>query len=103
MTPNMMCTRGKSPQITVDWVRDMSENCAELQKNGGRMDTFMEAAREICRQDGVAVCDCYSDWKAMEAAGADITYLLSNHVNHPRRELHDLFAARLLETLLFQK
>ena len=46
------------------------------------------------------MCDCYADWKRMDAVGIDTTALLSNHINHPTRALHWLFAWRLFETIL---
>jgi len=98
MTPNMMCTYS-SPQLTSEWLLNMGERCAAAQNNG-QMDAFMQAAVEACRQEKVTLCDCYSDWKKLEKAGADITYLLANYLNHPTREMHRLFAERLFETIL---
>ena len=36
---------------------------------------------------------------ALEAEGMDVTENLANYINHPSRELHQLFADALLETL----
>ena len=38
--------------------------------------------------------------KAMEAAGVEITELLSNKLNHPTREMNKLFAYSLAEAIL---
>ena len=64
------------------------------------MDRFMDEARALCAREKVPVCDCYADWKRLEALGADIPCLLSNHINHPTREMHALFAARLFEAII---
>ena len=65
----------------------------------GYMDTYVDAARALARELGVAVADAYARWKALEAEGVDITASLANYINHPSRELHQLFADALLETL----
>ena len=59
-----------------------------------------DAAKETAAAHGVTVCDCYAKWKAMAAAGVNVTELLANKVNHPIRELTGLFAYSLLETML---
>lgn len=98
MTPNMMCT-AVSPQIPAGCQRETGEACAAVQC-GGTMDRFMDEARALCAREKVPVCDCYADWKRLEALGADIPCLLSNHINHPTREMHALFAARLFEAII---
>lgn len=65
----------------------------------GYMDTYVDAAKALARELGVAVADAYARWKAMEAEGGDITACLANYINHPSRELHQLFADALFETL----
>ena len=65
----------------------------------GRLDEYLLAAKEAARDCGVKVCDCYARWQKMRAAGVDTTALLCNHINHPSREMHDLFAVSLLETI----
>ena len=100
MTPNMMC-RYVSPQLSGDWIISAAKGAVSTQE-GGFMDRYMQAAREVCRQEGVLVCDCYADWKRLEALGADVTWLLSNHINHPTREMHELFASRLFETIFLK-
>ena len=60
----------------------------------------MEAARCVCRECGVVLCDCYKKWKLLEQSGVDTTALLSNHINHPTREMSWLFAVSLFETIL---
>ena len=47
---------------------------------------------------GVKVCDCYKLWKKLSET-QDITYLLANRINHPTKEMHELFAQSLYETI----
>lgn len=100
MTPNMMCPY-VCPELTNEQLRDIAACCARVQ-NEGTMDAFMEAAKEVCREEYITVCDCYSDWKRLQSLQADITYLLSNYINHPTREMHELFADRLFDKLFLK-
>ena len=97
MTPNMMCTY-LVPQIC-DALKGTANACAELQ-NGGMMDRYMDSLKSLCAELQIPVCDCYNIWKNMEKTGADIPWLLSNHINHPTRELHELFASELFRLII---
>ncbi len=98
MTPNMMNARVKynAEKLITEW-----EGNAEKLQNGGVMDKYMDAARKTAKECGVKVCDCYKKWKALAAAGTDTTELLSNGINHPTREMHNLFAYSLFEEIVF--
>jgi hypothetical protein len=100
MTPNMMCNYVCDSDSA--WHKEYAPRCAEAQNNG-LMDSFMQAARDLCAEMGVILCDCYKDWKRLEALGADITFLHSNRVNHPTREMHALFADRLFEIIVLRE
>lgn len=99
MTPNMLNTR-VSPLTVPASVVDYAAITAQMQ-NDGRMDAYMERARVAARACGVPLCDCYRKWKQLEAAGVDTTALLSNHINHPTRQLHKLFANALFDLMMF--
>jgi acyl-CoA thioesterase I len=99
LTPNMLNTyvsRLTAPRSVAGY----AAVTAELQ-NGGTMDAYMNRARQAANACGVPVCDCYGKWKRLQAAGVDTTMLLSNHINHPSREMHKLFAYGLYDLLLF--
>ncbi len=98
MTPNMMCTNVSHHYMEDKLFRGIAESCSQLQ-NGGLLDAYIDAAKELCAKRGVTVCDCYSKWKALARSGADVTELLANKVNHPTREMNKLFAYSLLETM----
>lgn len=101
LTPNMMNTY-VSPQLSEKLFIEIAKKSAELQ-NDGTMDAYMDCAREICAEEKVPVCDCYKKWKMLNKAGVDTTALLCNHINHPNREMHNLFASSLFDMLMFGK
>ena len=97
MTPNMMNTE-VSCHLDTELFKGIAENTMKLQ-NGGVMDMYMDAAREVCKKHNAPVCDCYKKWKTLEKCGADTTELLANKINHPLREMNWLFAYSLAETI----
>ncbi|MBQ2743274.1 MAG: hypothetical protein IJO61_07560 [Oscillospiraceae bacterium] len=97
MTPNMMC-ENVSELIHSDFA-ELAETLSERQ-NRGVLDSYMDAARALCREEGIPVCDVYAKWKRMSELGVNVTELLSNKLNHPTREMHNLFATSLVETIL---
>ena len=98
MTPNMMAT-GISAHVTDPYFTTIAEDVCGRQ-NEGIMDLYVQAAKEVCEEKGVRVCDCYGKWKMLAAGGVDVTELLSNKINHPTREMHWLFAYSLVETMM---
>lgn len=98
LTPNMMCT-GVSCHLERENFRKTAESCSRLE-NGGVLAAYLEAAKRLCRQYGVPVCDCYEKWQILKRSGADVTELLANRINHPSREMNWLFAVSLVETMM---
>ena len=96
LTPSMLNTYVHPD--TIPMYKDFAAVTADWHQRGV-MDTYVEAAHGLAAELGVAVADAYAKWKAMEAAGTDITVCLANYINHPARELHQLFADALFETL----
>ena len=97
MTPNMMNT-GISPHLTDPDFVNLATQTAEKQ-NGGAFDAHIEAARALCRDMNVPVCDCYAIWKKLAVCGVNTTELLSNKINHPTREMNKLFSYELVRTM----
>lgn len=97
MTPNMMNTEIAEnfafPEL-LDFVRGTM-----MRQNEGLFDAHIERAKEVCREKGVPVCDCYAIWKNLAACGVDTTALLCNRINHPDREMHGVFAYELVKTV----
>ena len=95
MTPNMLNT-----SVAEDTPKEYYEyaiKTAQMQ-NGGRMDLYIGSAVNLAKKMGVKVCDCYQQWKKLSET-QDITYLLANRINHPTKEMHELFAQNLYETI----
>ena len=97
MTPCMMAA-SVSETIHPSFI-ELAGKLAERQ-NRGVLDRYMDAARALCAEEDVPVCDVYAKWKRMAELGVDTTELLSNKLNHPTRELHKLFAYSLVETMM---
>lgn len=98
MTPNMMNTYTDC-NVTDPVAVMLAEMFSEKQKNG-YFDSFIDSAREICREEGIPVADCYAIWKQMNECGVNTTRLLSNRLNHPTRDMHWLFAWEIVKTIL---
>lgn len=98
MTPNMMAEK-VSCHLPPENIREFARGIVRIQ-NEGVLDRYMEAARQLCQQRDVPVCDCYEKWKLLSNSGVDVTELLSNQINHPTREMNWLFAMSLVETML---
>lgn len=95
MTPNMLNTY--VAEETDPEYLEYAKVTAEFQ-NGGKMDLFMESAVSLAEEMGVTVCDCYSKWKELSRT-QDTTKLLVNRINHPTKEMHELFANMLFEII----
>lgn len=98
MTPNMMSTH-VSPQLTDPHFIALGEKFSKRQ-NSGLFDQYIAAAKALCQEKNVPVCDCYGKWKALEANGVNTTELLANKMNHPIRPMHWLFAMSLVEIMM---
>ena len=97
MTPNMMNTR-VSPHLTDSDFIKLAEGTAKNQ-NSGIFEAHIEAARKLCRDMNIPVCDCYAIWKKLAESGVNTTDLLANKINHPTREMNRLFAYELVRTM----
>ncbi len=95
MTPNMLNTRVAPDTAKVHY--EYAGKTAEMQL-GGKMDKYIYAAVDLAKEMGVTVCDCYSKWKKLSET-EDITMLLANRINHPTKEMHELFAQSLFDCI----
>ena len=96
LSPNMLNTsvEAGTPERYVEY----AHKTAEMQ-NGGKMDTYIYNAMDLARKMGITVCDCYSEWKKLSEK-ENITFCLSNRINHPTEEMHGLFADKLFEIIM---
>lgn len=95
MTPNMLNTY--VAEDVEECFREYAHKTADMQ-NSGRMDQFMEEACSLAKSMEIKVCDCYAKWKELSRT-QDTTMLLANRINHPTREMHELFANSLFEII----
>ena len=95
MTPNMLNTYVADDAPIMH--KEYAKKTAEMQ-NEGRMDLFMHSAVALAKELDIAVCDCYQQWKELSKT-QDITQLLANRINHPTREMHELFAENLFKVI----
>lgn len=95
MTPNMLNT-SISPDTDPEYF-DYAHKTMEMQ-NGGRMDLYMTSAVKLAHDMGITVCDCYAKWREMSKT-EDVTSYLANGINHPKREMHELFANELFNCI----
>ncbi|MBQ9783317.1 MAG: GDSL family lipase [Clostridia bacterium] len=99
MTPNMLNTYVAEDTAQQHW--EYAHKTAAMQ-NEGRMDRYMSAAVALAEELGVPVCDCYAKWKTLSET-EDTTLLLANRINHPTKDMHELFAASLFEMIFGDK
>jgi lysophospholipase L1-like esterase len=99
MTPNMMNTK-VSPHLTEPVLVECAQAIARRQ-NDNVLDAYLNAAKAVCADMNVTVCDCYAIWKRMYECGVDTTELLANKINHPTREMNGMFAYELAKTMFF--
>ena len=101
LTENYMCTK-TSPHIMREPKFVSLSNAFGKVQREGELAEYFAAAKDACEKYGVKVCDLYSVWEAMSAAGVDTTELLANKLNHPVREFHYYMAMKLVETMLMK-
>lgn len=99
MTPNMLNTyvADGTDQGNLEYAK----KTADMQNNG-KMDLFMTESVKLAERMGVAVCDCYAMWRELSKT-QDTTMLLANRINHPTREMHELFADSLFKVIFNEK
>ncbi len=99
MTPNMLNTyvSDRAPEQ----FKDYAHVTAEYQTSG-RMDTYMSEAVKLANDMGIKVADCYAKWKKLSET-EDTTALLANAINHPTREMHQLFADTLYDVIFCER
>ena len=96
MTPNMLNTY--VAEITAPKYLEYAAVTANYQ-NSGKMDLFMDSAIKLATDMKIPVCDCYHKWKELSKT-QDTTKLLANGINHPIKEMHELFAESLFEMIM---
>ena len=97
LTPSHMCSYVHSG-VEASALREIAAKAVRVQLDG-TLRRYAQLARDVAARHGVAVADAYAAWDALAEGGVDTTSLLSNSINHPSREMHDLFVAELLRSV----
>ena len=95
LTPNMLNTYVAND--TAKQHLTYAKITADMQ-NEGKMDNYIYSAIDLAKSMGVKVADVYSKWKELSKT-TDTTMLLANRINHPNREMHELFANEIFNCI----
>ncbi len=95
LTPNLMNDK-LSHRITDQRIKDIAVSFMR----DNLLDDYVAIARKVAARCNVTVCDVYARWKRLQALGVDTTELLSNQLNHPTREMNNMTAMMLADTIL---
>ncbi len=98
ITPSPMC-KYVAGEVPEGILRDVATEAAKVQ-NEGILARYVEVIREVGKALNIPVADTYATWEAMAEAGIDTTALLSNNINHPIAEAHELFVEAIWQALL---
>lgn len=96
LTPNMLNTY--VAEDTVEELKEYAEKTAEMQVIG-RMDEYIFSAVKLAQKMNITVCDCYRKWKELSKT-EDVTKLLANRINHPVKEMHEMFAQSIFVAIM---
>ncbi len=94
VTPNFMCSYVPSLVEGVPLKETAAAAC--VVQNDGILTRYVEAARGAAQKLNVPVADAYRRWERLRDMGVDTTRLLSNGINHPTVEMHDLFVEEII-------
>ena len=83
---------------TSEELKEYAGITAKMQ-NSGRMDSFIASAVKLAESMSIKVCDCYIKWKELSKS-QDVTMLLANRINHPVKEMHELFAQSIFDVIM---
>ena len=95
MTPNLLADT-VSDEVTDSYTREVYANMIPHSETLG---TYLENAKDICREENIRICDCYQIWNTLKKNEVNTTRLLSNRINHPVEKMHWLFAFKLAEII----
>lgn len=98
MTPNPMAHK-ISDFITDNRLVETAQEMSDRQ-NRGVLEQYLDCAKRLCQKKKIKVCDCYREWMRLKEYGIDTVRLLSNGLNHPKEEMHWLFAEKLFWTII---
>ncbi|MBQ7900908.1 MAG: GDSL family lipase, partial [Clostridia bacterium] len=72
MTPNLMAD-AVSAEVTDEYTKEVYENM--IKSSDDSLKDYIAAAKEVCCDENVPVCDCFEIWQTMKENGVDTTRL----------------------------
>ena len=75
-----------------------NENAENMIKTA-TLEEYIKAAKQLCIEENIPLCDCYEIWSALKKNKVNTTRLLANRINHPIEKMHWLFAFKLIEII----
>lgn len=97
LTPNLRTE--KCDQPTGEPIIDNAWEANAKNERAGWLREYLDAARALCSDLSVPVCDCNMLWETLKDNGVEINAILSNKINHPTEELHWMFAYELVKMM----
>ena len=97
LTPNV-----RSNSLNVLFDQKQLNDCAQRvidNENAGMLSRYLNAARVLCEEENVILCDCNAIWNMLRENDVDINILLSNRINHPTEKMDWMFAYELVKTM----
>lgn len=94
MTPNLMAD-SVSSEVEDKYIREVYDKMIKA----NALNEYVEAARQVCKDENILICDCYKIWSTLKERKVDTTRLLANRINHPVEKMHWLFAFKLAEMI----
>ena len=98
LTNPLSCMKVSS-EITDPTLREIAEDIRKKQAEGLNAH-FKKIAFSVAEEFSVPVCDLNGKWEQLYNAGVNTDRLLSNHINHPTRDMGKLTARMLLDIML---
>ena len=97
MTPNLTTNKAEIP-FGNEKLDSMLSTVIENEKENW-LHIYLEEAKLEARSQNIPVCDCNAIWEKLVKNGVNVNNLLSNRVNHPKRDMHWLFAYEIVKTI----
>ena len=97
LTPNLRTEKCNQP--TGEQLIDNAWEANARNEKAGWLRIYLDAAKALCKDMSVPVCDCNMLWQILKDNGVEINTLLSNKINHPTEELHWMFAYELVKMM----
>jgi acyl-CoA thioesterase I len=96
LTPSFM-NKADNPRVAPEH-RGLVEAMANVM-NSGMLARYAQAARAVARAHDAPLADVYAAWQALAESGIDTDAMLSNGLNHPAAEAHQITAKLIMAVI----